>query len=485
MFESSRLDNHFASLGEGFYSLVSPQGLNSPHWVSINPDACKLLGLQTEALRDSEEALAIFSGNQVPAGSQPLAMIYSGHQFGSYNPQLGDGRGILLGEYRSAGKHWDIHLKGAGMTPYSRSGDGRAVLRSSIREYLCSEAMHHLGIPTTRALCIVGSDTPVYRETPETGAIVTRLAESHIRFGSFEYFHYTQQHNKVKQLADHVIAHHFTHLQQSATPYRDFLGEVIKGTAHLIAHWQAVGFAHGVMNTDNMSILSQTFDYGPYGFLDDYDPGFICNHSDYNGRYAFNQQPGIGLWNLNALAHALSSLISTEDIKECLAEYEPTIVAHYSQLMRNKCGLTEARDSDQSLVQQFLNLLHSNKVDYSIAFRQLCDFDEQQENATLRDLFVDREAFDQWATDYKARLKKEPSDTATRQQQMKRCNPKYILRNYLAQQAIDQATEQQDFTAVDRLLSILRRPYDEQPEHNDYAKAPPDWGKKLAISCSS
>jgi uncharacterized protein YdiU (UPF0061 family) len=425
-----------------------------------------------------------FSGNAPLPGAEPLAMVYAGHQFGVYVPRLGDGRGLLLGEVVSSQGRWDVHLKGAGQTPYSRFGDGRAVLRSSIREYLCSEALAGLGIPSTRALCVVGSDTRVQRERIERGAMLTRLARTHVRFGHFEFFHYSDRPQQVRQLADYVIGRHFPELTTQADRYAQLLLQATLRTAELIAHWQAFGFAHGVLNTDNMSILGETFDYGPFGFMDDFDPGYICNHSDEAGRYSFERQPSIGLWNLNALAHGLSSLIDIDGIRAALQQYEPQLIASYSRLMRGKLGLSTEQDGDTELLSELLQLLQANHSDYTRFFRQLCDFDEEQALAPQRDDFVDRTGFDGWAERYRARLRRETRPRAQRRAAMRAANPKYILRNYLAQQAIALA-EQGDYSEVNRLLQLLQQPYDEQPERESYAAPPPDWGKHIEVSCSS
>ncbi len=477
-------NNTFSQLPNELFSKVKPQGLDNPVLISSNPLAAELIELCPEQLH-SQAFISAFSGNSLLPGSDPLAMVYSGHQFGSYNPQLGDGRGLLLGEVttQNHGK-WDLHLKGAGQTPYSRFADGRAVLRSSIREYLCSEAMAGLGIATTRALCVIGSDTPVYRETTETGAMLLRLARSHIRFGHFEYFHYNNRPDLVKLLADYVIEQHFPELENHNDKYHEFFKGVVARNAELIARWQTVGFAHGVMNTDNMSILGDTFDYGPYGFLDDYNPGFICNHSDHTGRYAFNRQPSIGLWNLNALAHGLSTLLEPEQLKETLSTYEPILVERFDALFRAKLGLEQKHEDDQQLMSELLELLQREQSDYSLFFRQLCYFESATAN-TLQDRFIDRSAFNHWAHKYQQRLKWENSETKTRQTAMRSVNPKFILRNYLAQQAIDKATHEQDYSEIDRLLKILQSPYDEHSAFDHYAKEPPDWGKKLEVSCSS
>ncbi|MEZ5540360.1 MAG: YdiU family protein [Pseudomonadales bacterium] len=476
------LPSRFATLGNHFASPVSVEPLRAARWALHSPATAALIGIDATQLL-TDDNLCYCNGNTKPAIT-PLAMVYSGHQFGHYNPRLGDGRAMLLGEIAHAGQRHEIQLKGAGLTPYSRQGDGRAVLRSSLREFLCSEAMFGLGIPTTRALALIASDEVVYRETSEKGAMVLRVSPSHIRFGSFEYFCHTQQYDALQQLADFVIDQHYPACRNTEQPYAAFFDAVVQRTARLIAHWQAVGFAHGVMNTDNMSILGETFDYGPFGFLDDYNPNFICNHSDCSGRYAFNQQPNIGLWNCNALAHALAPLITIEQLRESLQAYQPTIEQHYLQLMRAKLGLTMSQENDSALIGQLLTLMQQSAVDYTLFFRRLCDFSTQIENVLLRDLFVDRNAFDAWSTQYTARLQQEHSDDTQRCAAMKRVNPKYILRNYLAQQAIDLA-QQNDFTMAENLLKVLLAPFDEHPDFAHYANLPPEWGKHLEISCSS
>ncbi len=481
--------NTYARLPEDFYSRLAPTPFSKPPYlVSFNADAAALIDLDpNEAARP--EFVDYFSGNRPLPGSEPIAMLYSGHQFGHYVPRLGDGRAILLGEVRNRqGEKWDLHLKGAGQTPYSRDADGRAVLRSTIREYLGGEAMHGLGIPTTRGLCVVGSDEEVLREEGvETGAMLVRLASSHVRFGSFEVFYYRRQYEHLAQLADYVIAEHFPHLTDTSDRYPSFLTEVVVRTAHLMAKWQAVGFAHGVMNTDNMSILGTTLDYGPFGFLDDYNPGFICNHSDHGGRYAFHRQPDIGHWNLHALAQALLPLMTEDQAKEALAAYELALVAHYKDLMRQKLGLEEWRPEDGDLLTGLLEIMQTAHVDYANAFRVLGGFrsDPSERNGSLRDLFLDRSAFDVWATRYRERLRSEGSRDAERKQRMNRVNPKYVLRNYLVQIAITQATEKRDFTEIARLLDLLRDPFAERPDMEKYAVPPPDWGKRLVVSCSS
>jgi len=485
--EQLRFDNSFARLPGRFHSRLRPTPLPQPYLVSFNAEAATLIDMDPAQAARSEFA-EYFIGNRLLPGSEPLAMLYAGHQFGHYVPQLGDGRAILLGEIRNrAGEHWDLQLKGAGPTPFSRNGDGRAVLRSSIREYLCSEAMHRLGIPTTRALCIVGSDEEVYRESIETAAVVTRLAPSHVRFGSFEVFFHRDQPEPLAMLADYVIARHFPHMADAPDKYAQFLEEVVTRTARLMAMWQAVGFAHGVMNTDNMSILGLTFDYGPFGFMGAYDPGYICNHSDHSGRYAYNQQPQVGLWNLSCLAQALTPIVPMDAARAALDRYVPAYAGHYVELMGRKLGLTNSDQDDVPLIDALLENMHVSRIDYTSLFRALGSFQSTAgaQNSALRDRFIDRAAFDAWAAAYRGRLRREPGTDAERKARMDRINPKYILRNYLAQNAIRMAEQQRDYSEVNRLLALLRNPFDEQPELEDYAAPPPDWAEHIEVSCSS
>jgi len=484
--ESLHFDNGFARLPESFYSRVCPTPVPDPYLVCHSPEALALLDLdESEITRP--ELIQTLGGNQLLPGMDAIAALYAGHQFGHYVSQLGDGRAILLGEVKNtAGEGWEVQLKGAGRTPYSRGGDGRAVLRSSIREFLCSEAMHALGIPTTRALCIVGSDHPVYREEEETAALVTRLAPSFVRFGSFEVFYYRNQIEPIKHLADYVIARYYPELATLADPYPEFLRQVSLRTADLMAQWQAVGFSHGVMNTDNMSILGLTLDYGPFGFLDAFEPGFICNHSDAGGRYAFDQQPDVAAWNITKLAQALVPLMSVETASQAISEYPQVFGRAYLERMAAKFGLPPGSET-AALVMDALQLLAQNHIDYTIFMRRLCSFDSRPEalNAPLRDLFLDRAAFDAWAVRYAAALRRLGSVDGERAAAMRRVNPKYILRNHLAEVAIRSATDARDYSEVNRLHRLLMRPFDEQPENEAYAAEPPDWARKIEVSCSS
>lgn len=481
--EALQFDNSYARLPDAFHARLRPTPFVSPPYlVAFNPDAATLIDLDLHEAHRTE-FIEYFSGARPLPGSDPVAMRYAGHQFGHYVPQLGDGRAILLGEIRNdQGAKWDLHIKGSGQTPFSRDGDGRAVLRSTIREYLCGEAMHGLGIATTRALCIIGSDEEVLREEGvETAAMLVRMAPSHVRFGSFEVFYYRRQIEYLTQLADYVIAQDFTHLVGMPDRYRRLLEDVVVRTAHLIAQWQAVGFAHGVMNTDNMSVLGLTLDYGPFGFIDAYDAGFIPNHSDRGGRYAFHRQPTIAHWNLHAFAESLLPLIPEDEARAALALYEPSLVARYRELMRSKLGLSAWLPEDSDLLTDLLAILQAEQVDYTNFFRALSNVESSHD----QDVLGSSAAFHAWTTRYRRRLRIEHSHDVERRQRMNQVNPKFILRNYLAQTAIRLATEKKDFSEIERLRKVLQRPYDDQPDMECYAAAPPDWGRHLVVSCSS
>ncbi|AJP57760.1 hypothetical protein UC34_13775 [Pandoraea vervacti] len=485
-----RLTNRFATLGTDFFTRLSAQPLPAPYLVGFSADAARLLGWSAQAARDPE-FLATFAGNAPLAGGDPLASVYSGHQFGVWAGQLGDGRALLLGEADGPGGRWEIQLKGAGLTPYSRMGDGRAVLRSSIREFLGSEAMFHLGVPTTRALCVIGSDAPVRRETIETAAVVTRLSPSFIRFGHFEHFWAGDNYDALRQLADFTIDHHYPHCRDEANPYLALLSAVCDATAELVAHWQAVGFCHGVMNTDNMSILGLTIDYGPFGFLDGFNAHHICNHSDTQGRYAYQAQPNVAYWNLFCLAQSLLPLFgegeaAIEQAQSVLPVFKTRFAEEIDLRMRAKLGLRESHADDETLINRLFRLMHEGRVDFTHLFRTLATLkmDDPQADAPLRDMFIDRPGFDAWAVDYRARLRYEASTDAKRAIAMRLVNPKYILRNHLAEVAIRRANEK-DFSEVETLLKVLSHPYDEQPEFERYAELPPDWAGQLEVSCSS
>ncbi len=479
--------NTFIELPDICYSLQNTTPLNKLHLISFNDAAAKLIELDPAEV-EREDFVDIISGKQSLPDYKMLAMCYSGHQFGHYVPRLGDGRAVLLGQVKnSKGELWDLQIKGSGPTPYSRGSDGRAVLRSSIREYLCSEAMQGLGIATTRALCLLGSEEEVYREQIEPGAMLLRMSPSHVRFGSFEYLYYNELFDELKQLADYVIAQHFSHLLKEDAAYLALLREIIKGTAKLIAQWQSVGFCHGVMNSDNMSILSLTMDYGPFGFMEAYQPSYICNHSDHQGRYAYDKQPEIGLFNLTCLAQALLPLFDNDGetaaalAKHELEQYQHYYVQYYAKNMRMKLGLLTEQKEDQQLCNDVLSLLQKDAVDFTIFFRRL----SEENLSPVRDLFLHREDFDLWMDRYLQRVKVEWSSDADRSQQMKKINPKYILRNYMAELAIRKAQDEKDYSEIDRLLHILQSPFDEHPDDEEYAGLPPDWSQSLSVSCSS
>ncbi|HYC43631.1 MAG TPA: YdiU family protein [Noviherbaspirillum sp.] len=487
------IQNSFAALPGDFYTRLRPTPIRSPYLVGASARAAELINLDPSEF-DRDRFVEAFAGNRILPGSIPLSAVYSGHQFGVWAGQLGDGRAILLGdvpadaptEENPTGR-MELQLKGSGLTPYSRMGDGRAVLRSSIREYLCSEAMAALGIPTSRALCVVGTDMLVMRETPETGAVATRMAPSFVRFGSFEHWFYNNRKDELKILADYVIDNFYPALRDASNPYQALLGEVTRRTAELIAQWQAVGFMHGVMNTDNMSILGITIDYGPFGFMEAFDARHICNHSDHQGRYAYQMQPRIGQWNCFALGQALLPLIGeVDDAQAALETYKPAYDDKLEQLLHAKLGLQTTQPDDGTLIDAMFALMQANHVDFTLFFRRLGNLkvDDPGSDEPLRDLFIDRPAFDAWAAQYRQRLKQENSEDVVRRAAMHAVNPKFVLRNYLAQGAIEKA-QNKDFSEVAKLLSILEHPFDEQPEHEKYADLPPDWASQLEVSCSS
>jgi uncharacterized protein YdiU (UPF0061 family) len=478
--------NSFADLGPAFYTELQPIPLPDPYLVAGNGPLAQAMGLSAELLF-SHDGVAALTGNRPIAGSRPLATVYSGHQFGVWAGQLGDGRAILLGEVDTAGGGQELQLKGSGLTPYSRMGDGRAVLRSSIREFLGSEAVQGLGIPTTRALCVTGSPEPVRREEVETAAVVTRVAPSFIRFGHFEHFSARNQQAELTRLADYVLDRFYPACRQTGkfggNAYAAFLEQVSERTAAMVAQWQAVGFCHGVMNTDNMSILGLTIDYGPFQFLDAFDPGHICNHSDERGRYAFNQQPNVAYWNLFCLAQALLPLIGQEDLAlAALESYKTVFPRELERRMNAKLGLHgDAAPGDRELIEGILQLLAADKVDYTIFWRRLSRHVGTAQSA-VRDLFLQREAFDAWLERYLGRLGEADREAAGAR--MLATNPKYVLRNHLAELAIRDA-KLKDAGAVEDLLMLVQAPFDEHPEHEDKAGFPPDWASQIEISCSS
>jgi uncharacterized protein YdiU (UPF0061 family) len=445
--------------------------------VSINNDALKLVGLNPVDL-NNKELESLLNGTTLLEGSRPYAMCYAGHQFGYYVPRLGDGRAINLGAING----WNLQLKGSGQTLYSRQGDGRAVLRSSIREYLMSEAMYGLGIPTSRALAIISSDEKVARESWERGAIVLRLAPSWIRFGSFEYFFHTNAHDKLEKLADFLLKESFPHLLDTEDAYAKMFGEIVKRTAQMIAHWQSVGFNHGVMNTDNMSAIGITIDYGPFAFMDTFESGYICNHTDNEGRYSFDNQPRIGYWNLSQLGRALSPLITQEKMEKELEKYGDYFTTRLMELLRAKLGLESAEEKDGELLRSLFTAMENGRIDMTPFFRALSRYDG--ERIALLSLTLAPNQLNEWLDLYDKRLENNTASIDKRHEQMFRVNPKYILKNYILQEAIDLA-EKNDFNLVNDLLKIAQNPYDEHSEFERYAGATPLAHKNLKLSCSS
>ena len=477
----------FADLPQGFYTQVDPRPLRNPRLLHANADAAALIGLDAAALQ-SPAFLDLCAGRARLGGVAPLATVYSGHQFGVWAGQLGDGRAHLLGDVGTPQGRWELQLKGSGRTPYSRMGDGWAVLRSSVREYLASEAMAGLGIPTTRALALVASDDPVVRETVETAAVVTRLAPTFVRFGHFE--HWGHSHHEQKSLLDYVVDHWYPECRVTsadgsgvpATALR-LLAAVAQRTARLIAQWQLAGFCHGVMNTDNMSILGLTLDYGPYGFMDAFQANHLCNHSDTAGRYAWNTQPAVARWNLYRLAGSLLVLgCEAPALESCLASFEADFLAAYRAGLARKLGLDTWRADDTALEDDWWALLHAQRADFTLAFRRLADAD--QDARPWLALFADPAPAQAWLDRCLARWASQDGDAATRRATMHRANPVYVLRNHLAQQAIETA-QQGDASEIDRLLTLLRDPWTERPGFESYARPPADDVPAVAVSCSS
>ncbi|MBR7783085.1 protein adenylyltransferase SelO [Undibacterium luofuense] len=477
----------FLTLGKSFYSEVTPAPLSKSYRILLNEPLAKSL-LIPDSLISSEKAIAELTGDRISATQTPVATVYSGHQFGVWAGQLGDGRAMLLGELRdNDGLQQEIQLKGAGETPYSRRADGRAVLRSSIREYLCSEAMHGLGIHTTRALHLSGSKQYAMREQPETTAIVTRVAPSFIRFGHFEHFYYQGRIDELKQLTDFVLQQYYPHCLSEENPYAELLGEVAIRTARLVAQWQASGFMHGVLNTDNMSVLGLTLDYGPFGFMEAFNHDHICNHSDHQGRYSYRNQPAIGQWNVFAFGQTLVPLInSVETTEQALDNYKSAFEQHWQQLCCAKFGLETVQENDANLFNEFFQLMQDHRADFTLSFRTLSHLkiEKTADDDELFALFSGAQALPDWLQRYRERCQRENRNDSERNAAMLAANPKYILRNYLAQIAIEKA-QQDDFSEIDRLHRILQQPFAEQPESEIYASLPPDWAGDLCVSCSS
>jgi uncharacterized protein YdiU (UPF0061 family) len=445
----------------------------------VNGALARELGLDSKQL-DTAEAIVFFAGNRVPPGSEPLAMAYAGHQFGGFVPQLGDGRAILLGEIiDSRGLRRDIQLKGAGPTPFSRRGDGRAALGPVLREYLVSEAMAALGIPTTRALAAVTTGEMVLRETALPGAVLTRVAASHIRVGTFEFFASRRDVDAIRALADHVIGRHYPEAAEAANPYRSLLELVIQRQAELVAQWLLVGFIHGVMNTDNTSIAGETIDYGPCAFMDVYDPAAVYSSIDEMGRYAYANQPRISQWNLARFAEALLPLLAVDkdealnDARQAIEEFTARFETAYLAGLRRKLGLMQSRGDDLALGQDLLERMARNKADFTLTFRGLCDAAAGvQGEAAVRNLFEDPTAYDAWAGIWRHRLAQEGGDPEARRALMRNANPAFIPRNHRVEEAIAAAVGHGNFQPFETLLAILSQPYEDQPAFRAYGEPP-------------
>jgi uncharacterized protein YdiU (UPF0061 family) len=486
-------DNSYARLPAAFYTSALPTPVSAPELVKVNVDLALQLGIDPAALA-TPEGVAFLTGKQVPEGADPIAMAYAGHQFGQFVPQLGDGRAILLGEVIDRnGIRRDIQLKGSGPTPYSRRGDGRAALGPVLREYLVSEAMAALGIPTTRALAAATTGEKVYRDTILPGAVFTRVASSHMRVGTFQFFAARRDVESLRHLADYAISRHYPQAASAENPYRAFLEQVIGRQAALVARWLLVGFIHGVMNTDNMSIAGETIDYGPCAFMDAYNPKTVFSSIDRNGRYAYLNQPGIAHWNLARLAECLVPLLAADQdaaiaqAQEALGTFTDLFNAAYLGGMRQKLGLSEVHEGDEKLAQDLLDRMAANNADFTLTFRWLCAAAaDPQVDAEVRQLFEDPSAFDEWAVCWRQRLALEPQDGAVRKAAMQSVNPAFIPRNHRVEAVIEAAVSDRDFTLFEELLRVLAKPYEDQPEFAAYADpAPVDFGASYRTFCGT
>jgi uncharacterized protein YdiU (UPF0061 family) len=490
--DSQRVNpSSYASLPERFFARVAPTPVAEPRLVKLNHALAAELNLSPAGL--DADAAGLFSGNMLSAGAVPIAMAYAGHQFGHFVPQLGDGRAILLGEMRNhAGERRDIQLKGCGRTPYSRSGDGRAALGPVLREYLVSEAMHALGIPTTRTLAAVTSGESVRRETIVPGAILTRVAASHVRVGTFEYFAARGDVAGVQILADYVIERHFPHLVQGKTPYLALLAEVVSRQALLVAGWMRVGFIHGVMNTDNMAVSGETIDFGPCAFVDAYDPAAVFSSIDERGRYAYGNQPHAAAWNLARFAETLLPIIDPDPARavELATEVVATFTTRFADCwlagMRRKLGLATNEDGDRALVDDLLDAMHRNQADFTLTFRGLCDAAAEQEHAPrVRGIFGNARDYDDWAQRWRARMARESTLPMARAEAMRQVNPAYIPRNHRVERMIDAAMERGDFTAFEEFSTVLSQPYRDQPCFAAYADPPQPSERVLQTFCGT
>ena len=472
-------DNTYARLPERFFARLDPTPVAAPRLVKVNVGLAQELGLNVDALK-SGHGVEVLAGSRVAEGSEPVALAYAGHQFGYFVPQLGDGRANLLGEMVGrAGKRYDIQLKGSGRTPFSRAGDGRAAIGPVLREYIVSEAMAALGVPTTRALAAVTTGEWVQRETSLPGAVLTRVAASHLRVGTFEYFAAQGDTEGVRTLADYAIARHYPEIAQARQPYRALLEGVVARQAQLIAQWMLLGFIHGVMNTDNTSISGETIDYGPCAFMEAYDPATVFSSIDHGGRYANGNQPSAALWNLARLAEALLPVLAQEAgseeaavtaANEALGAFEPQHQMARTAGLRRKLGLFTEREGDEGLAEDLLQRMAATRADFTLTFRRLSDAAASSEaNAGVRTLFADPSAYDGWATGWRGRLDEEATEDQARSSAMRSVNPVFIPRNHLVEAALDAASRRQDFQPFEELLDVVTRPYEEGSGLERYA----------------
>ena len=477
--------NSYARLPERFYARLDPTPVAVPRLVKVNRELARELRLNPDALA-SKQGVEILAGNRVAYGAEPLAIAYAGHQFGHFVPQLGDGRANLLGEVMGQdGVRYDVQLKGSGPTPYSRGGDGRAALGPVLREYIVSEAMAALGVPTTRALAAVTTGERVLRARALPGAVLTRVAASHLRVGTFQYFAARGDTNATRVLADYAIARHYPEAAQAKQPYRALLNGVIARQAHLVAQWMLLGFIHGVMNTDNTSISGETIDYGPCAFMEAYNASTVFSSIDLYGRYAYGNQPHAALWNLTRFAEALLPVLEQEagseeaalaSAQEALADFDPQFDAARRVGLRRKLGLFTEREDDAALSEELLERMAANRADFTLTFRLLCDaVAEPEDDEGVRALFADPGAYDSWATGWRRRLEEEPVPVQARVAVMRTASPAFIPRNHLVEAALDAAVERQDLQPFEELLDVVSRPYEDRPELERYmAPARPD-----------
>ena len=488
----ARFDNSYAGLPERFYARLNPTPVAAPRLIMVNERLAAELGVDIQS-HDASTLAAIFAGNVIPVGADPIALAYAGHQFGHFVPQLGDGRAILLGEVRDrGGTRRDMQLKGSGRTPFSRNGDGRAALGPVLREYLVSEAMHALGIPATRTLAAVTTGERIRREGMVPGAVLTRIAASHVRVGTFEYFAARGDSEAVQLLADYVVDRHYPDVLTAAQPYLALLAAITERQALLVARWMHVGFIHGVMNTDNMSVSGETIDFGPCAFMDAFDPAAVFSSIDRNGRYAYANQPHAAQWNLARLAETLLPLLdpiperAAELATEVLSKFSARIGEHWLAGMRAKLGLQSAREGDLKFVEGFLDLLHRNRADFTLMFRALCDAAETTAaDARVRALLADPATYDEWAATWRARTADEAGDSRSRGEAMRRVNPVFIPRNHRVEQAITAAVEREDYSLFSRLLEVLSAPYTDSSAFADFSNPPRSDERVIETFCGT